>query len=351
VVGDKARIGVVGAGWWVTENHIPLLEGRADVELAAVCRRSPEKLRRVKERFGFGFATEDYREMLEKVQLDGVIVGSPHDAHYEHAKAALEKDLHVLVEKPLALRAEDARELVRIAEQRDRQILIPYGWNFRYYTREASRLVNEGAIGEVEHVVCQMASARRERFSGDLGPDAGGSLFRSAPTTWVDPERGGGYGWGQLVHALSLFFRITDIPVRRVFALMGRSPTGVDLYDAVAVSFEGDATGLFSGAATVPEHRGYQLDLRVFGSEGMMLFDIERERLEVRRHDRRDTVVPMRPGDGEYACVEPVERFAEICLGRVVENDGPGGVGARAVEVLEAAYRSARSGRVEELRA
>jgi predicted dehydrogenase len=335
-VNSRARIGVIGAGWWVTENHIPLLEGRSDIELAAVCRRSPEELRRVKDRFGFTFATTDYREMLE-TPLDGVIVGSPHDRHHEHARTALGKGLHVLVEKPLALKSAEARELVQLAGRRGRQILIPYGWNFRPYTREARRLMRAGAVGEVEHVICQMASPRREQYSD-----------RSALSTYADPERGGGYGWGQLVHALSLLFRITEQRVQRVFSVMGRSPTGVDLYDALALSFEGGATGVFSGAATVPGHLGYQLDLRIFGSEGMMLFDVERERLEVRRHDREDVAFPMEPGSGGYECVEPVERFADICLGKEVENDGPGEVGARAVEVLEAAYRSARSGRMEE---
>jgi predicted dehydrogenase len=137
--------------------------------------------------------------------------------------------------------------------------------------------------------------------------------------------------------------------VRQVFAWMGQSPSNVDLYDAITVRFENGATGVLSGSATVPKHRGFQIDIRIFGSEGMLLFDIERERLEVRRHDRDDTVVPMQPGDGEYVCVEPVERFADICLGREVENDAPGEVGMRAVEVLDAAYRSARSGRVEEV--
>ena len=340
-----ARIGVVGAGWWVTENHLPLLKDRTDVEFAGVCRRNPEELQRAKERFGFEFATADYQEMLEKVSLDGVIVGSPHNVHHEHTKAALEKGLHVLVEKPLAIKAGDARELVRLAGQKGCQILIPYGWNFRPYAREARRLMSEGAVGQVEHVVCQMASPRRAQYSGETG--SSGSL--SLSVTYSDPGRGGGYGWGQLVHALSLFFRITDTPVRRVFAVMGRSPTGADLYDALAVTFESGATGLFSGAATVPEHRGYQLDLRIFGSEGMLLFDVERERLEVRRDDGHDVTFPMEQGSGAYVCVEPVERFADICLGREVENDGPGEVGLRAVEVLDAAYRSAESGRVEEV--
>ncbi len=346
---ERARIGVIGAGWWAVENHLPILEKRADVELAAVCRLGREELQQVKERFGFGFATEDYREMLEEIPLDGVVIGSPHVLHYEHAKAALEKDLHLLLEKPMTTRASDARDLVRLASDRGREIVIPYGWNFKPYTREARRLVGEGAIGAVEHVVCQMASPLRDLFGGEPMRETEGAFFRPEASTWSDPGRAGGYGWGQLVHALGLLFRIVDVPAGRVFAWMKQSPAGVDFYDALSLRFANGATGVVSGSATVPKHRGFQIDLRVFGSEGMLLFDIERERLEVRRAAGDDTVVPMRPGDGEYACVEPVERFADICLGERVENDAPGEVGMRAVEVLDAAYRSARSGAVEEV--
>jgi predicted dehydrogenase len=347
---DKARIGVIGAGWWVVENHLPILERRDDVELAAVCRLGKEELERVRERFDFEYATEDYRKILDGATLDGIIVGSPHVLHYEQAKAALQKGAHVLIEKPMTTRAAEARELVELAGQKQLQIVIPYGWNFRPYTREARRLVADGAVGEIEHVVCQMASALRDLFSGEAFQETEGAFFQPAISTWADPEASGGYGWGQLSHALGLLDRIVDLPVDQVFAWMSESEAGVDLYDAINVRFQNGATGVVSGSATVPKHRGFQIDLRIFGSEGMLLFDIERERLEVRRYDGEDTIVPMQPGDGNYACVEPVERFADICLGREAENDAPGEVGMRAVEVLDAAYRSARGGGVEEVR-
>jgi predicted dehydrogenase len=345
-MGVRARIGVIGAGWWVTENHLPILEKREDVELVAICRRNRTELERVKERFGFKLATDDYGELLV-APLDGVMVTSPHHLHFEHARAALKKGLHVLVEKPLATRAEDARELIWLAKEKEREILIPHGWNFRSYTREARRLVLEDAVGEVEHIVCQMASPRRAQYSGEVGAE--GSLVRQDISTYANPARGGGYGWGQLVHAFGLVFRVTDLEPRWAFSLMGRSPTGVDLHDAISVSFINGATGAVSGTAAVPPHRGYQLDLRVFGSEGMLLLDVERERLEVRRQDGEDKELPMPPGSGEYECVEPVERFADLCLGLTVENDGPGEVGLRSVEVLDAAYRSAESGEPEEV--
>ena len=90
----RARIGLIGAGWWATSNHLPVLQRREDVDLVAVCRLGAEELQQVKSRFGFDYATEDYVELLEHCELDGVIVASPHTLHYEHAKAALEKNLH-----------------------------------------------------------------------------------------------------------------------------------------------------------------------------------------------------------------------------------------------------------------
>ena len=161
----------------------------------------------------------------------------------------------------------------------------------------------------------------------------------------ADPGRAGGYGWGQLCHALGLLFRVLDEAPREVFAWMGHSPAGVDFYDALTLRFESGATASLSGAGTVPKQRSFQLDLRLFGREGMLLFDVERERLEVCRHDGQDAVFELRPGDGAYVCVEPVERFVDLCLGRAVENEASGEVGLRSVEVLDAAYRSAAEGR------
>jgi predicted dehydrogenase len=87
--------------------------------------------------------------------------------------------------------------------------------------------------------------------------------------------------------------------------------------------------------------------VRVFGTEGMLLIDVERERMELRRNDRDDMVMDLRPGDGAYLAVEPVDRLVDICLGRAVRNEAPGTIGMHAVEVLDAMYRSMASGKLE----
>jgi predicted dehydrogenase len=344
-MGDKARIGVIGAGWWAVVNHIPVLQALPGCEVVAVNRLGADELRAVSEKFGVAAAFEDWRAMLDAVPMDGVVISSPHVVHFEHARAALEKGCHVLVEKPLTTNAAEARALVALAAGKGRQIVVPYGWNFRPFAAEARRLA--AGVGRIEHVVLQMANALDDLFAGEPMLETEGAMFRPPASTWADPRRAGGFGWGQLVHALGLMFRVADLAPAEVFAMTGNSKAGVDYYDAATVRFAGGATGSVSGAATLPKGRPVQIDLRIFGTEGMLLLDIERERLELRRRDGRDEVIALAPGDGAYECETPLRVFVDICNGRAVDNPADGLVGARAVEVLDAMYRSAASGRPE----
>ncbi len=341
----KARIGVIGAGWWAVVNHIPVLKALPGCEVVAVNRLGAAELAAVTEKFAIPAGYEDFRRMLDDVPMDGVVISSPHTLHFEHAKAALEKGCHVLVEKPLTTSAADARTLVALAASKGKQIVVPYGWNFRPFAAEARRLA--AGVGPVEHVVLQMANALDDLFAGEPMLETEGAMFRPPASTWADPKAAGGFGWGQLVHALGLMFRVADLEPAEVFAMTGASKAGVDYYDAAAVRFRNGATGSVSGAATLPKGRPVQIDLRIFGSEGMLLLDIERERVELRRRDGRDEVIALSPGDGAYECESPLRVFVDICNGTPVDNPADGVVGARAVEVLDAMYRSSASGKAE----
>lgn len=352
----KARIGFIGAGWWATSNHMPVLSARPDVELAGVCRLGRDELRQVQERFGFRFATEDYRELLDKVELDGVVVASPHTLHHEHASAALSTGLHVMCEKPMTTQADHARELVHLAGEKRLQLLVPYGWHYKAFTQQARQWVEEGRIGRIEHALCHMASPLRGLLSGagmkvaDISGQSGGNLFDPDPKTWADPQvAGGGYGHAQLSHASGLMCWISGLRVQTVYANMSAPGAQVELYDACSVRFAGGATGAVSGAGTVPTDQGFQLDIRLFGSEGMLLLDCERARLELRRDDRQHHSLALAADAGGYECSGPPNNFADLILGKTKVNHAPGEAAMRSVELLDAAYRSAVSGRAEQV--
>ncbi len=345
------RIGLIGAGWWATSTYLPLLAARPDVELTAVCRLGREELRRVQERFGFPFATEDYQALLAR-PLDAVIVASPNTRHYEHARAALERGLHVMCEKPLTTDSAEAWELVRLADEKGRRLLVPFGWNYKPYIQEAKRLMERGAVGRIEHLSCHMASPVRDLYSGHeeaMEQEAYGSteqrdlLFHVTARTWADPAlAGGGYAYSQLSHITGLLFWLTDLRAAEIYAFMAAPGARVDLFDAVSVRFQDGAIGTLSGAASVPAGGPYQLDIRIFGDQGILLLDVERERVEVRRVDGEVIRVPVSPGAGAYSCEGPPNRFVDLIRGKSDRNDSSGEVAARGVELLDAAYRSAR---------
>ena len=161
---NKAKIGIIGAGWWATEVHIPNLKLRDDVELVSVCKLEEDQLKFVKEKFGFKYASTDFKKMLEFEPLDGVIVSSPHYAHYDNAKAALENNCHVAIEKPMTTNTKDALELFDLAKQKNKEILIPNGFNFTYFMPEAEKLIDDGLIGEVKHIDAAFSSSLVDLF-------------------------------------------------------------------------------------------------------------------------------------------------------------------------------------------
>ena len=79
---SRPKIGLIGAGWWATSNHLPVSYELDDIGLTGVCRLGKDELQQVKSRFGFTHATENYQELLNIPGLQGVVVASPHTLHY-----------------------------------------------------------------------------------------------------------------------------------------------------------------------------------------------------------------------------------------------------------------------------
>ena len=353
----KARIGFIGAGWWATSNHMPLLAERDDVELVGVCRLGKPELKQIQDRFGFPYATEDYHKLLEECELDGVVVASPHSLHFEHASAALEKGLHVMCEKPITTRGAEARQLVDHADRNGRHLIVPYGWHYKDFTQQAKKLLDDGAVGKIEFVLCHMASPIRSLLRGEefkveeveeVSGQSGGNMFNPAPSTWADPKiAGGGYALAQMSHSTGLLFWLADLKAETVYSVMSNSQSQVEMYDALAVTFTSGAIGTVSGAGTVPIDQTFQVDLRIFGTEGMLLLDCERARMHLRRHDGAHVVSDVAEDGGFYECNGPPANFAELILGVTNVNSAPGEAAARGAEMLDAAYRSAQSGKAE----
>lgn len=344
-----ARIGVVGIGWWACFNHIPTLQASPDVEAVAICDLSDARLAEVGDRFGITARYTDVAEMVRAERLDGVIISTPHVAHRGPAIAALQAGAHVLVEKPMATTAADGRAIAAAGVAAGRQVMVPTGLNFTGYTTTAAAWVRSGRIGAVRHAVCQMGSALADLMAGEPMLETTDHLYRPPASTWADPAKAGGYAWGQMSHSVGWLCHVADLKFETIYCMDGKSPSGVDYYDAAVGRATNGATVSFSGAATLPKKRGMQTDIRIFGTDGVIFFDCEggRARLELTRMDGTGEFYPMAPGEADYDGALPVRHFAALCAGQPVGNPANGENGARVTETIAAMYRSAQSGNPE----
>ncbi|HHG89150.1 MAG TPA: Gfo/Idh/MocA family oxidoreductase [Devosia sp.] len=342
----KARLGVVGVGWWATFNHIPTIQSDENAEIVALCDLDDERLRIVGEKFGILALYTDIGEMLAAENLDGVMVSTPHIAHTAPAIAALEAGCHVLVEKPMATSAADGHAIADAAKRAGREVLVPTGMNFTTFTQKAADMVSAGRIGKVRHAVCQMGSALDDLFSGEPMLETSEHLFRPPASTWADPEKAGGYAWGQMSHSLAWLLYVSGLRFQSIYCMANLSKTGVDFYDAAIARATNGATVSLSGSASVPKHMGMHMDIRIYGTQGMVFFDSERARLELRRLDGNDEIVPLKQGETDYDGELPVRIFAALCAGKPVVNASDAENGAAVTEAIDALYRSVRTGQL-----
>jgi predicted dehydrogenase len=348
------RLGVIGAGSWTVSSHLPNLVRRrdqGDVEFTIVNRRNPDLLNRIKDKFGFQKATTDWHEVIAE-QPDIVVVGSPPGYHFEQAKAALEAGAHVMCEKPFTIDPRDAWELDQIVKRTGQQLFIAYGWNYRPMVVQAHEVLNEdGGIGEIEHLSMHMDSVTRELLSetGDY-PGADPEAIPQ-PDTWARPETsGGGYGQAQLTHLLGMALWLTGLRGKEAFALMTAPlDAKVELHDAVALRFTNGAIGTMAGASG---HLGsannrHAVEVRAVGSDGQFHVDLRDNVLWRYRAGGDELRVPLEADAGLYDCQGPIDAAVDAGLGRNPRNNSPAELGARTVEILDAAYRSAKSGVME----
>jgi len=123
----------------------------------------------------------------------------------------------------------------------------------------------------------------------------------------------------------------------------------VELHDAVSLRFTNGAIGTMGGASS---HLGgadnrHAVDLRAVGAKGMIHVELRDNVLWRYRGEGDEVRVELDSDAGSYDCIGPVDAAVDAALGRSPANNSPAELGARTVEILHAAYRSADSGVLE----
>ncbi len=142
------RVGLLAYGA-IGHEHNLAVQGTSGLELAAVCDTNPERIAAAKELAPAVEAFSDATAMLDSGLIDLVVISTPPNSHYSWAKEALTRGLNVVLEKPMALTAEQCGELMAIAAQKNLLLVVYQNRRFDADFVTMNRLISEGAIGDV----------------------------------------------------------------------------------------------------------------------------------------------------------------------------------------------------------
>jgi len=342
----KARIGVIGVGWWGTVGHLAHLAEDPKAEVVAVWSRTEEKAKARAARYGVPKAFTDYREMVDTCGLDGVVIASTPNMHDEQARYALEHGLHVLMEKPFVLQAEQARSLHRLARENELLLSVCHPLLYRSGMTAARQAVLGGDIGDPVVLSAVFAQRVYELYAGRLPavfqrPDAMPSPNHQS---YADPQvAGGGQGHTQASHIVGALLWLTGLRPAEVFAFMNHRDLDLDVVDAMTLRFDGGALGTVVANGLVARSTR-SMGVEVQGEKGILAVDVAQGTAVLYTKAQKE---PLRfggdaPEDRENVAAVP-RNFVRTILGETDLHVGPE-VAVREVEVLDAAYRSAASG-------
>ncbi|KYF75803.1 hypothetical protein BE20_56740 [Sorangium cellulosum] len=239
---NPIRVGIIGAGRFAAV-HISAYREVPGVEVMALSRRDPDVLRAMQERWGVSRGFVDYRDLLAMPEIDAVSIVTPSNTHFRIAMDAIEAGKHVLCEKPLALRAPEAKALLEAAKRRGVAHVVNFNQRGRTAVGDMQQRIKAGFIGDLCHINIWWGIS----FQHDVRPEIASWRFR--------PETGGGTIY-ELVHVFD-FARLLAGEVRRLVALASTSerrrpfcdaPEGADVTvpdsSAYLLEFNSGATGV-----------------------------------------------------------------------------------------------------------
>ena len=336
------RIAIAGAGAITQRAHIPALRSVADAQIVALQSRTADKAERVAQALwpdaaGRPRTYSDFDEMLAREHPDAVGIFTPNHLHCEFTVKALGAGAHVLVEKPMAPTAAAARKMVDAAASAGRVLMVAMQRRYGGVERAIKDAVTSGVIGTPNFI--------RARLShGGPGLWAPGQKWFTTAS-----EAGGGA-------MLDLGVHVADLAIW----YMGEVDSVSGQVGIVAKQIEVDDTGAMilhfkSGALGVVEASWSSMPplsaIEIYGSEGRVMAGYPRLDISILKADgspapgfSRDEVMNrFDPRDPLAPSRELAATFVGAIQGRVKPSPD-GSDGLRAVEAVEACYRSSRTG-------
>ncbi len=339
----KVRIGVIGAGGIFRSRHFPGLAKIDDAEVVAICNRSIESAQKIAAEFELrpDFTT-DPQELIDRDDVDAVMIGTWPYKHCPFVLASLAAGKHAFVQARMAMNLREAKQMYAAAQESDlvTQICPAPAWKGQRFLRW---LLDEGYCGEIYNVYV------RDLARNHLDPDV--------PLHWRDIDRYSGLNALAMGITMERIHRVvgylsTVTAHSETFIRERKLPDGpgtgpVERPDTIHVlgQLENGAEGAFI-FSSMNRHTSIVHQIEIYGSDGTLIYDMGDNIQGSKAHDDDLKPIPI-PEDEIAGWTTEIDFINAI-------NGGPQGdtsfyEGVRYMEFTEAVARSAQSGQTMRL--
>jgi len=313
----KLGTAVIGAGFW-GRNHARNLKELSETRLVAICDRDETKAKAVAELFGVD-AYSHSSKMLKRQDVEAVTVCTWSTNLAKEAMAALKAGKHVLVEKPMANNVKEAEKILELAKKRQRCLMVGFLMRFIPGLQRIKQAIDKGEIGTVVYVTARRVSQWPERL-GDVG------VIKDLAIHDIDVTR----------------YLLDDEPVE-VYAKAGNfRHKKFEDHAQIMVTFKGRRTAFIEANWLTP----YKIrKLAITGSEAIMTLDYITQEITIETAGQ--TLAPR------YEVKEPLKLELQNFANSILNNREPmttGVDGLKALQIAEAASKSAQTGKAIELK-
>lgn len=284
----RLKTAVIGTGF-MGRVHLEALRRVELVDVVAVAGRELAPAQKLASAFAVE-ATDDYRTLLRDSTLDAVHICTPNATHYQMAKDAFQAGKHVLCEKPVAISADEARELVDIAQKTGLRNCVCHNLRFYPMVQQMRRMREAGELGEI--LVAQgtysqdwMLYPTDWNWRADAKVSGPSRVMADIGSHWFDTiEHLTGLRVQSLCADLQIFFPTRKKPKRSVETFTGKLPTADDAEDTPVTTEDfgsvifrlGDQARGAMTASQVSAGRKNGFSLEIFGGKSSVAWNQER---------------------------------------------------------------------------
>lgn len=326
----EIRYAVVGLGHIAQVAILPGFRNVRNSELTGLVSGSPEKLKKLAKKYNVAntWSYEEYEDCLHSGLIDAVYIALPNDLHHDYTVRAARAGVHVLCEKPLAVTARDCQQMIDAAKKNRVRLMTAYRLHTEETNLRAAEIVSSGKIGEPKYY--------NSCFSFEVtDPD----------NIRLKKKRGGGTLYDIGVYCLNAARYIFRAEPVGVFACSANSGAKifreVDESTAVLLRFPGERLATFTTSFGAADADYYE----VIGTKGSLRVEPAFEyvgelthRIKIGEKEQKKTFAPRDQFGAE------VTYFSD-CILKGREPEPSGLEGLIDVQIIEAIYQSAKSGR------